>query len=82
MIRVTRLDGRQIIINSDLIETIEETPDTIVSFTTGRKMMLRDRLEDVLALVMEYRSRFPMYVIPAGVEDARHGHEFPGRNPE
>ncbi|MBN2071841.1 MAG: flagellar FlbD family protein [Candidatus Krumholzibacteriota bacterium] len=72
MIKLTRLDGRQIIINSDLIESIEETPDTILSFTTGRKMMVREKLEEVLNLVMEYRSRFPMYAIPAGEQKIDH----------
>ena len=37
MIEVTRLNGTTVLINSDLIETVEETPDTVISLTTGRK---------------------------------------------
>jgi flagellar protein FlbD len=66
VIQVTRLDDRKIVINADLIESIEETPDTIISFTTGRKMMVREKLDEVLNLVLEYRSRFPVYAIPSG----------------
>jgi len=64
MIQVTRLDKRKIVINADLIESIEETPDTIISFTTGRKLMVLESLEDVLQRVIEYRKRVHVYAIP------------------
>ena len=41
MIDVTRLDGKSITINSDLIETVEETPDTIITLTTGKKIIVK-----------------------------------------
>lgn len=37
MIEVTRLNGKGLTINSDLIEMIEETPDTVITLTTGKK---------------------------------------------
>ncbi|MBN1164104.1 MAG: flagellar FlbD family protein [Candidatus Krumholzibacteriota bacterium] len=77
MILLTRLDGREIIVNADLIESIEESPDTILKFTTGRKMMVREKLKEVLARVMDYRKQFPMYAIPAG-EEEKHGWEQSG----
>ena len=40
MIEVTRLNGTTVLINSDLIETVEETPDTVISLTTGRKFIV------------------------------------------
>ena len=40
MIELTKLNGQKILVNCDLIELVEETPDTVVSFTTGRKIML------------------------------------------
>ena len=80
MIRVTRLDNRTIVVNADLIESIEETPDTIISFTTGRKMMVREKLDDVLRLVIEYRQRYPLYAISTGgaERDGRSGPAGPG----
>ncbi|OQX86249.1 MAG: endoflagellar protein [Candidatus Latescibacteria bacterium 4484_7] len=64
MIKVTRLDDRKIVINADLIESIEQTPDTLISFTTGRKLMVREDLEDVLQMVIDYRSKVHAYAIP------------------
>ena len=40
MIEVTRLNGTQILVNADLIELVEETPDTVITFTTGRKIIV------------------------------------------
>ncbi len=73
MIEVTRLDSRKIVVNADLIETIEETPDTIIGFTTGRKMMVRESLAEVLERVLAYRKIFPRYAIPSGDRGMEHG---------
>ena len=69
MRQVTRLDKRKIVINADLIESIEETPDTIISFTTGRKLMVLESLEDVLQMVIEYRKKVHVYAIPTTHRD-------------
>ena len=42
MIEVTRLNGTTVLINSDLIETVEETPDTVISLTTGKKFIVKE----------------------------------------
>jgi len=68
MIRVTRLDDRTIIVNADLIEFIEETPDTIIRLTTGRHLMVKEKMDEVLNEIFEYRSKHPVYAIPAGGE--------------
>ena len=41
MIEVTRLNGKGLTINSDLIEMIEETPDTVITLTTGKKIIVK-----------------------------------------
>lgn len=56
MVEVTRLNGETMIINADLIELIEAKPDTIVSLTTGRKIILRDTAEDLLVKLQEFRA--------------------------
>lgn len=48
MISVTRLDGRQIIVNAYLIELVEPTPDTVLSLTTGRKILVQETVEEVV----------------------------------
>lgn len=57
MIEVTRLNGRPIVLNADLIESVEATPDTLVSLTTGRKIMVTESVDDVVRRAIEYRSR-------------------------
>ena len=39
MVEVTKINGVKVLVNPDLIELVEETPDTVISFTTGRKIM-------------------------------------------
>lgn len=55
MIEVTRLNGTKILINPDLIELVEETPDTVISFTTGRKLIVKDSRQEIKNLVKLYR---------------------------
>lgn len=56
MIRVTRLNGSTILVNAILIETIEQTPDTIITLTTGKKIMVLEKAQDVVLLVNTYMS--------------------------
>ena len=51
MIDVTRMNGKQFTLNSDLIETIEETPDTVLTLTTGKKIIVKESRQDVKNLV-------------------------------
>jgi len=55
MIEVTKLNGSQILINPDLIETVEETPDTVISFTNGKKIIIKERRQEVKNLVKSYK---------------------------
>lgn len=55
MIDVTKLNGQKILINSDLIEMVEETPDTVISLTTGRKIIVKESRQEVKNLVKSYR---------------------------
>jgi len=56
MIRVTRLNGSVFLVNAILIETIEETPDTIITLSTGKKFMVLEKAQDVVILVKTYMS--------------------------
>ena len=51
MIEVTKMNGIKILINPDLIEMVEETPDTVISFTTGKKIIVKERRQEVKNLV-------------------------------
>ena len=55
MIEVTKLNGLKTLINPDLIETVESNPDTVISFTTGRKIIVKESRQEVNNLVKLYR---------------------------
>ena len=62
MISVTRLNGQEISINALLIETVEATPDTLITLTTGKKVMVLEKVTDVLSLIQNYmRSIGPVW---------------------
>jgi len=54
MIELTRLNGKDLVVNAELIELIESTPDTILTLTTGRKIMVKESVEEVVKKVKEY----------------------------
>jgi len=47
MIRLTRLNGDPFLLNSDLIEHVEVTPDTVINLTTGHQFMVRESADEV-----------------------------------
>ena len=55
MIEVTKMNGRKVPVNPDLIELVEETPDTVVLFTTGRKIIIKESRQEVKNLVKSYK---------------------------
>lgn len=55
MIMLHRLNKAEFLLNGDLIETIEATPDTMITLTTGKKIMVRDGIEDVVGKIINFR---------------------------
>lgn len=55
MIRVTRLNSSPLILNSDLVEHIETTPDTVITLTTGQSLRVRESAEEVVQRIVEFR---------------------------
>lgn len=55
MIEVTKINGQKVLVNPDLIETVEETPDTVISLTNGRKIIVKESRQDMKNLVKSYR---------------------------
>ena len=66
MIKVTKINGKELVVNADLIEFIESTPDTLISLTTGRKIMVLEELDDVVRKAVGYRTKARIYPIPTG----------------
>lgn len=57
MIRVTTLDKQAIVINAELIEKIESVPETVITLSNGKKILVGDAVEEIMAKVYEYRRR-------------------------
>jgi flagellar protein FlbD len=57
MIKLTRLNDTLFVINVDLIEFVETIPDTIITTTTGKKLMVKESVDDVIDKVVEFKRR-------------------------
>ena len=55
MIEVTKINGQKILLNPTLFEVVEETPDTVITLTTGRKFIVKESRQDIKNLVKLYR---------------------------
>ena len=55
MVEVTKINGQKILVNPELMEIVEETPDTMISLTTGRKIIVKESRQEVKNLVKLYR---------------------------
>lgn len=57
MIYVTRLNGERIAINVDIIEQMEETPDTVITLTTGKKLVVKESMHRIREDIIYFRKR-------------------------
>ena len=57
MIKITRLNKQEIYLNAELIETVEATPDTVITLTGGKTVMVRELVHTVVKRILRYRRR-------------------------
>jgi len=55
MIEVTRLDNSKVLLNVDIIQSLQATPDTVITFTTKEKLMVKEPLEEISERILEYQ---------------------------
>ncbi|MBZ5663591.1 MAG: flagellar FlbD family protein [Acidobacteriia bacterium] len=55
MIQLTRLNSHPLVINSDLIKFVEQSPDTLITLVNGEKIVVRESAQDVLERVVQFR---------------------------
>lgn len=55
MIRVTKLDGTTILLNAEWIQSVERAPDTIITLTTGFKLIVREAAEEIANRFKQYK---------------------------
>ena len=57
MIKVKRLNGKEFVVNSDLILYVEETPDTVITLTTGQKVVVVETVDEIIDKVINFKYR-------------------------
>lgn len=57
MIKVRRLNGKEFVVNSDLILYVEETPDTVITLTTGHKIVVTDTIDEIIDKTIDFRTK-------------------------
>jgi flagellar protein FlbD len=57
VIYVTRLDGSQLAVNADLIETVEHTADTVITLVDGKRLIVATPVDEIIARVTTYRQQ-------------------------
>jgi len=55
MIKVHRLNGQEVVLNAELIETIESVPDTVINLYTNNRLVIKESMDEVYGLIMEYK---------------------------
>ncbi len=55
MVKLTSLDGREISVNAELVETVEAKPDTTITLTTGNRILVREKVDEVIDRIKRYR---------------------------
>ena len=54
MITVTRLNGKPIVVNAELIRTVEENPDTTITLINGDHMIVKESMSEIVVKTIEY----------------------------
>ena len=57
MVELTRLNGSILVVNAEMIETLEATPDTVVTLVNGKKMIVKESTDEVIERIVTYRRR-------------------------
>ena len=68
MIRLTRLNHTPIVVNAELIEYLEATPDTVISLVNGQKLTVLETLEKVMEEIIQYHRQIRQKPLVHGKE--------------
>lgn len=57
MIKVTRINDAPLVVNADLIEFVEASPETIICLTTGKKIMVKQTIDEIIDRVADFKRK-------------------------
>lgn len=55
MIKLEKLNGSMVVVNAELIESVEATPDTVINLATGNRFLVKNSVDEVIAKVVEFK---------------------------
>lgn len=55
MIKTIRLNGKELLINAELIQFVEKIPDTMITLTSREKIMVKDSMEEIISKMIDYQ---------------------------
>jgi flagellar protein FlbD len=64
MIQLTRLNNSPLIVNSDLVKFVEQSPDTVITLVNGEKILVREKADEVLHRIVEFRRSILQGIVP------------------
>jgi flagellar protein FlbD len=64
MLQLTRLNNSPLIVNSDLVKFVEQSPDTVITLVNGEKILVREKADEVLNRIVEFRRSVLQGMIP------------------
>jgi flagellar protein FlbD len=57
MIKLTRIDGEPFVLNAELIRYVEKRPDTFITLTTGERIIVAEKMDEVVDLALRYQQQ-------------------------
>ncbi|MEM7168409.1 MAG: flagellar FlbD family protein [Planctomycetota bacterium] len=63
MIRLTRLNGREFLVNADLIKFVEQTPDTVLTLINGDRVVVTESADEIVSRVVEYGRQLRIFAV-------------------
>lgn len=57
MIKLEKLNGSLVVVNAELIESVESAPDTVINLATGNRFLVKNPVDEVIAKVVEYKTK-------------------------
>lgn len=57
MVKLKKINGEEIVVNARLIETVQATPDTVITLTTNKKILVMDEVDDIVEKVIDYHQK-------------------------
>lgn len=64
MIRLTRLNGKEFVVNAEMIQYVEETPDTVITLSSKEKMVVKEPVDEIIRRTVAYHRSIRTFKSP------------------